>query len=217
MAREISLMKKLSHPNIVQYVTAFRDGDSRLMIVMDMVSGGSIKTILGAFGALSERQTVLYMRQALSGLEYLHEKEVVHRDLKPDNLLVTHVGELKIADFGASKEIKDLSNTVVGTAYYMAPEVIKGSGASYSADIWSLGCCAVELLTNKAPFSSYSTSMAAMSHILQSAKPWEELLPADVVFTAECKDFIQRCLQPDPTKRPTTKQLMEHPWIVNGA
>jgi len=211
VSKEISVMKKLDHRNVVRYYGARREG-GRLLIHMEFVDGGSVSRVLREFGSLSERQTQLYTQQIMEGLTYLHEKKVVHRDLKGENLLVDKNGCLKLADFGTAKELDTIaSKTVAGTSHFMAPEVIRGTGHDCAADIWSVGCCVVEMLTGKPPFSQFETPYAAMTFICEHPTPCD-IIPGGV--SAACRDFLMKCIQRNPEDRPTARQLFQHPWLA---
>eukprot|EP00760_Papus_ankaliazontas_P012088 PhM_4_TR15186/c0_g1_i1/m.46554 len=210
VSREIRVMKQLDHENIVKYYGARRDGD-RLYIHMEYIDGGSIATILKDFGPLHEKQAVMYCTQILTGLEYLHNMRVVHRDLKGENLLVDKKGRVKLADFGTSKELQTIAQTLAGTSHFMAPEVIRGTGHDFSADVWSVGCCVIQMLTGRPPFSNFEM-YAAMTHICEHPSPWDAT-PASA--SEQCKDFVRQCMQPDPKKRATVSELLRHPWILS--
>lgn len=154
------MLKGLSHPNIVQYYSTEISEDAKgVDILLDYVPGGSIRQLLDKFQAFDEMLVKVYARQVLDGLFYLHENDIVHRDLKCANILVDNMGIIKLSDFGASKKIfntinqygipmdNNLSKSIVGSPYWMAPEVIDKSGHGKPADIWSLGCCIIEMLT----------------------------------------------------------------------
>lgn len=152
------MLKTLDHPNIVKYYYTDISSDGQgVDIVLEFVPGGSIRSLLDKFAAFDERLVKIYTRQMLEGLKYLHINGIVHRDLKCANVLVDNMGVIKLSDFGASKRIVQdynneldegsLSKSVKGSPYWMAPEVIKRTGHAKPADIWSLGCCVLEMLT----------------------------------------------------------------------
>ncbi|KAJ9460972.1 Mitogen-activated protein kinase kinase kinase 2 [Diplonema papillatum] len=163
IVREIALMKALDHPNIVPYYGAERNKQT-LQIVMEYIPGGSLKSIIQHFGHLHERVVRRYGGQMLCGLEYLHGQGVAHLDIKNDNALLAVTGEVKLADFGGSEKFAggNLSTKTVGTPLFMAPEVIKGTGHSVSADIWSLGITFIELLAGEAPMYGIRDGFAVM-------------------------------------------------------
>ncbi|KAL6503445.1 hypothetical protein OROGR_025368 [Orobanche gracilis] len=215
LEKEVNLLKNLSHPNIVRYLGIAREDDS-LNILLEFVPGGSISSLLGKFGSFPESVIRMYTKQLLIGLEYLHENKIMHRDIKGANILVDNKACIKLADFGASKKVEALATvtgakSMKGTPYWMAPEVIVQSGHSYSADIWSVGCTVIEMATGKAPWSQQYQEVAALFHIgtTKSHPPIPEHLSIDA------KDFLLKCLQKEPDRRPTASELLKHPF-VNG-
>ena len=188
---EISLLRPLNHPNIVRCYGCERDGDE-LNIFLELVPGGSITNMLQKFGAFSESMVAVYTKQILTGLEYLHANRIIHRDIKGANILVDADGIVKLADFGASKQLQNVMGASVqqqslkGTPYWMAPEVIKQTGHGRQADIWSVGCTMIEMLTGKPPWSHCDTQVSALFHIASSKDPPK--LPTDI--SSVCSSFL---------------------------
>ncbi|KAL9645972.1 hypothetical protein ABK040_001079 [Willaertia magna] len=218
LQREINVMKELKHENIVQYYGAEILGTT-LNIFLEYVPGGSVASLLKKYGRLSGDLVRQYTKQILKGLKYLHDNRIVHRDIKGANILVSIDGDIKLADFGASRKIQDimtLSNefkSLMGTPYFMAPEVIMQTGHGRSADIWSIGCTVVEMYTGKPPFVEYKTAAAVMFHIASS-----NVEPAVPDFVSEdCKRFLAKCFIRDPEKRATAEDLLNDPWICGGS
>lgn len=191
---EVAVLKTLKHENIVQYLGTERTEDS-IHIFLEYVPGGSIASLLAKFGPFQESVIRVYTRQILRGLEYLHQKGIMHRDIKGANILVDKKGTVKLADFGASKKIEDLATvgsgckSIRGTPYWMAPEVIKQTGHGRPADIWSVGCTVIEMATGKPPWSSYAAPVAAMFQIASSKDP----PPLPEHLSVEAKDFLLLC------------------------
>ncbi|KAF5739853.1 putative mitogen activated protein kinase kinase kinase 3 mapkkk3 mekk3 [Tripterygium wilfordii] len=135
LEEEVKLLKNLSHPNIVRYLGTVREEES-LNILLEFVPGGSISSLLGKFGPFPEPVIRSYTEQLLQGLEYLHNNGIMHRDIKGANILVDNKGCIKLADFGASKQVVELATitgakSMKGTVYWMAPEVILQTGHSW--------------------------------------------------------------------------------------
>lgn len=149
---ESQLLSELKHKNIVTYFGSEREKEF-LKIYMEYIEGGSLASLLKTFGSFQEPLVARYTRQLLSGLEYLHYHNVVHRDIKGANILVTRNGVVKLSDFGSAKRICSYEQSMIGTIAYMAPEVIASKGYNWFADIWSLGCTVFEMLTGKPPFT----------------------------------------------------------------
>eukprot|EP01043_Picozoa_sp_COSAG02_P037408 COSAG02_NODE_2803_length_8002_cov_3.625712_4_plen_407_part_00 len=188
---EISLLRPLNHPNIVQCYGCERDQEE-LNIFLELVPGGSITSLLQKFGPFAESMVAVYTKQILTGLEYLHANRIIHRDIKGANILVDSDGVVKLADFGASKQLQNVMSatgdlhSLKGTPYWMAPEVIKQTGHGRQADIWSVGCTVIEMLTGKPPWVQFNTQVSALFHIASSKEP--PSMPADV--TTPCRTFL---------------------------
>ncbi|CAN1300693.1 Mitogen-activated protein kinase kinase kinase YODA [Linum perenne] len=194
LGQEIAMLSRLRHPNIVQYYGT-ETVEDKLYIYLEYVSGGSIHKLLQDYGAFGEIAIRTYTKQILSGLAYLHGKNTVHRDIKGANILVDPSGRVKVADFG------------------MAKHVIKNSsGCNLAVDIWSLGCTVLEMASGKPPWSQYE-GVAAMFKIGNS----RELPVIPDHLSDDGKDFIMQCLQRNPSHRPTSSQLLEHPFVKNIA
>ncbi|GJP73130.1 hypothetical protein CLOP_g3872 [Closterium sp. NIES-67] len=169
LEREIVLYKQMRHKHIVGYIDMEKDAkDGSIYIFLEFVSGGSIHSMLEKFGAFSESLVRVYTRQLLLGLEYLHACRIVHRDIKGGNVLVDRDGVVKLADFGASKSFHEGTvgegcKSIRGSVFWMAPEVIKGEGYGRRADIWSVGCTVIEMLTGRHPCRAWTTRGAPSS------------------------------------------------------
>ncbi|KAK8589291.1 hypothetical protein V6N13_088141 [Hibiscus sabdariffa] len=215
LEEEVKLLKNLSHPNIVRYLGTVREEET-LNILLEFVPGGSISSLLGKFGPFPEAVIRKYTKQLLLGLEYLHNNGIMHRDIKGANILVDNKGNIKLADFGASKQVVELATvtgakSMKGTPYWMAPEVILQTGHSFSADIWSVGCTVIEMATGKPPWSQqYQEVAAALFHVgtTKSHPPIPEHL------SSEAKDFLLKCLQKEPELRQVASELLKHPFVT---
>eukprot|EP01087_Luapelamoeba_hula_P021474 TRINITY_DN7518_c0_g2_i1.p1 TRINITY_DN7518_c0_g2~~TRINITY_DN7518_c0_g2_i1.p1 ORF type:complete len:768 (-),score=107.22 TRINITY_DN7518_c0_g2_i1:250-2553(-) len=212
--REIDIMQGLSHPNIVRYLGSERT-DNTLTIFLELVAGGSIASILKKFQRLNEKTIRSFTRQILSGLQYLHKKGFAHRDIKGANILVTNDGIPKLCDFGCSKKLKDIVSygqgcqTVTGTPYWMAPEVIKGKNYGRKADVWSLGAVVVEMATGFPPWSDLPP-VAALFKIGSEDTP----APIPDLLSDQGKDFLLLCFKRAPEERPTAGDLLKHPFVA---
>ncbi|MCO5564595.1 hypothetical protein L7F22_018260 [Adiantum nelumboides] len=213
LEEEVKLLQNLSHANIVRYLGTARE-DGALNIFLEFVPGGSIASLLGKFGSFPEPVIRMYSRQLLQGLEYLHQNGIMHRDIKGANILVDNRGCIKLADFGASKQVVELvtfsgAKSMKGTPYWMAPEVIRQTGHSLPADIWSVGCTIIEMAIGKAPWSQQFQEVAALFHIgtTKSHPPIPEHL------SHEAQDFLRKCLRKEPHLRPTASELLKHPFV----
>jgi len=216
--QEIDTMQHLEHPNIVQYLGCERKEYS-ISIFLEYISGGSVGSCLRKHGKFEESLVSSLTRQTLAGLAYLHTEGVLHRDLKADNILLDVDGTCKISDFGISKKTdniygNDVTNSMQGSVFWMAPEVIRSQGQGYSAkvDIWSLGCVVLEMFGGRRPWSK-EEAIGAIYKLgsLNQAPP----IPDDVsaAISAQAVAFMLDCFEIDPTVRPTAETLLrQHPF-----
>uniref|UniRef100_A0A0E0PF67 non-specific serine/threonine protein kinase n=1 Tax=Oryza rufipogon TaxID=4529 RepID=A0A0E0PF67_ORYRU len=187
---DLNIIMNLNHKNIVKYLGSLKTR-SHLHIILEYVENGSLANIIkpNKFGPFPESLVAVYIAQVLEGLVYLHEQGVIHRDIKGANILTTKEGLVKLADFGVATKLTEAdinTHSVVGTPYWMAPEVIEMSGVCAASDIWSVGCTVIELLT--------------------CAPPYYDLQPMPALF---------RIVQ-DSIQRPDAKTLLMHPWLQNS-
>lgn len=206
---EIDLLKNLHHDNIVKYIGFVKSQDC-LNIILEYCENGSLHSICKKYGKFPENLVGVYMTQVLQGLQYLHDQGVIHRDIKGANILTTKDGTVKLADFGVSTSTlagPDKEAQVVGTPYWMAPEIIQLSGATSASDIWSVGCTVIELLQGKPPYHNLA-AMPALFAIVNDDHP-----PLPEGVSAAARDFLMQCFQKDPNLRVSARKLSKHPWI----
>lgn len=209
--QEIDLLKNLNHKNIVKYLGSLKT-KTHLHIILEYVENGSLANIIkpNKFGPFPESLVAVYIKQVLEGLVYLHEQGVIHRDIKGANILTTKEGLVKLADFGVATKLNEAdlnTHSVVGTPYWMAPEVIEMSGVCAASDIWSVGCTVIELLTCVPPYYDLQP-MPALFRIVQDVHP-----PIPDGLSPEITDFLRQCFKKDAMQRPDAKTLLSHPWI----
>ncbi|ORE02838.1 Pkinase-domain-containing protein [Rhizopus microsporus var. microsporus] len=218
LQREIELLKELEHENIVQYLGS-RIDNSYFSIFLEYVPGGSVAGLLASYGAFQEPLVKSFVRQILKGLNYLHNKDIVHRDIKGANVLVDNKGGVKITDFGISKKVEE--NIILqgqppsaahrpslqGSIYWMAPEVVKQTHYTRKADIWSLGCMVVEMFTGDHPFPEYSQMQA----IFQIGSYMAPNIPPNL--SEDAQDFLRCTFQLNHEERPPADELLRHPFI----
>jgi len=216
LQEEINLLQSLDHINIVRYIGHIRKG-KELSIVMEYVENGSLAGMVKKYGRFPEPLARAYIRKVLDGLVYLHQQGVIHRDIKPDNILITKDGNVKLADFGVSTKLSSLKsnqvedNTVpAGTPYYMAPEVIEFLGARPESDVWSLGCTVIELLRGEPPYFNFDP-FSAMYKMVEDEHP---PLPSGISLTLN--DFLMSCFKKDVNMRPGAMDLSKHVWVVSA-
>lgn len=206
---EIDLLKNLNHSNIVKYQGFVKTNDS-LNIILEFCENGSLHSICKNFGKFPENLVALYITQVLHGLLYLHDQGVIHRDIKGANILTTKDGLVKLADFGVATRTTTLSDdAVVGSPYWMAPEVIELSGATTASDIWSVGCTVIELLQGRPPYHNLDP-MPALFRIVKDDYP-----PLPNQASPALRDFLMQCFQKDPNLRISAGKLLKHPWLGN--
>ena len=211
--QEIALLSQCQSPHVTQYIESFVHGPD-LWIVMEYLAGGSIADILEAQARLSEPQIATVCHAMLRSLEYLHTQDKLHRDIKAANVLLSAEGRVKLADFGVSGQLSSTAskrNTIVGTPYWMAPEVITGEPYDQSADIWSLGITAYEMATGRPPYYSLH-AMRALFLIPTNEPPRLE----EGHWSEHFRSFMASCLQKEASARPSATALCDHPFIAGA-
>jgi eukaryotic-like serine/threonine-protein kinase len=199
--REAQACAKLSHPNIVT-IHDLGEADGNLFIVMELLEGEELRHLIARKALASIEDKFPLMIQICDGLEFAHEKGIVHRDVKPANIFVLRNGRVKILDFGiahiaAAQTGLTRAGLIVGTLQYMAPERARGQGSHHS-DIFSVGAVFYELLTNKAPFTG-NDPIEILDNLRSQDPP--PLAEVDPTLPTELGTILERALQKDPTRR----------------
>ncbi|KAJ9442258.1 MAP3K epsilon protein kinase 1 [Diplonema papillatum] len=211
---EVETMCRLKHPHIVTYKWCTYDSvNKQLYIGMEYMQSGSLGALVRELRTpLPETVVAIYLNQVVAGVGYLHAKNIMHRDLKGDNLLVDASGVVKLSDFGTCKtECIGQSVTMVGTPLWMSPEAIRTEVYTTKSDIWSLGVVACELLNNgKPPWPAFDSVFRAFQFI----GSWREPLPPGAPrVSPDATDFLKLCFTPDYTERADIATLQQHRWL----
>lgn len=208
--REIKVMSQIVNPYVVQYHSSLMDG-STLWIIMEYMSGGSLKQLLDRIGPFPEDAIAAVLKSLMAGLDYVHKQRKVHRDIKAANILLSGNGQVKLADFGVAGQMTATvrqRNTFVGSPFWMAPEVIQESLYDEKADIWSAGITAIELAQGLPPYATEHPYQALF--LIPKNNPPTLTGPQ---FSKPFKDFVSCCLRKVPKERYSAEQLLAHPFL----
>ncbi|MBA0831851.1 hypothetical protein Goarm_016282 [Gossypium armourianum] len=214
LLKEISILSTINHPNIIQLFEAIETED-RIFLVLEYCDGGDLAAYIQRYGKVSEEVARHLMRQLAAGLQVLQEKHLIHRDLKPQNLLLTKgsTPQLKIGDFGFARSLtpENLADTLCGSPLYMAPEIIQNKKYDAKADLWSVGAILFQLVTGKPPFDG-NNQLQLFQNILRSTElqfpegAMEKLHP-------DCVNLCRSLLRHDPVERLTFREFFDHKFL----
>jgi len=214
LVTEIRVMKSSRHPNIVDYIDSYIISETEIWVVMEFMGGGCLTDVLECFDdiRLNEPQMAFIARETLKSLAHIHSMHCVHRDIKSDNILLGLDGSLKLADFGYAAQLHALRpnrNTVVGTPYWMAPELIRGHDYGIKVDIWSLGIMIIELAEGEPPYMEYPPLRALFLITTKGIPPLRE----QAKWSRDLHDFMSKCLDTNVATRPDASELLRHPFM----
>lgn len=208
---EVKILSSIHHPFIVNLMGSAQD-DRRMYMLFEYVPGGELFSHLRREGRFSNDHSRYYAAEITLAFEYLHNNSIVYRDLKPENLLLTAKGHIKITDFGFAKVVEDRTWTLCGTPEYLAPEIIQSKGHNKGVDWWAIGILIFEMLAGYPPFFD-ETPFGIYQKILAGKIDFPKH------FSAEAKDLIRKLLTADRTKRlgclrGGATDIREHPWYA---
>ncbi|KAM9276707.1 serine/threonine-protein kinase Nek4 [Morus bassanus] len=210
--QEAQLLSQLKHPNIVTYRESWQGEDGLLYIVMGFCEGGDLyhklKEQKGKL--LPENQVVEWFVQIAMALQYLHEKHILHRDLKTQNVFLTRTNIIKVGDLGIARVLEnqyDMASTLIGTPYYMSPELFSNKPYNYKSDVWALGCCVYEMATLKHAFNAKDMNSLVYRIIEGKLPP----MPKD--YSPQLVEIIRTMLSKKPEERPSVKSILRQPYI----
>uniref|UniRef100_A0A7S0RG92 non-specific serine/threonine protein kinase n=1 Tax=Chlamydomonas leiostraca TaxID=1034604 RepID=A0A7S0RG92_9CHLO len=209
--KEVKILQSLEHPNIVKCYNSFIQ-DNELVIILEWAEAGDLGHLLreraAAGSGFEPGQVWSFFSQICHAMKHMHDRRMMHRDLKPGNIFVAADGSLKLGDLGLSRYFSSRTLqavTTVGTPYYMSPECIRGTPYDFSSDVWSLGCLLYELVALRNPFYKENQSLYALGKHITSCT--YDPLPGAV--PQPLRDLVTAMLQPQPQQRPTVAQLVQ--------
>ncbi|XP_054584497.1 serine/threonine-protein kinase Nek4-like, partial [Eptesicus fuscus] len=210
--QEAQLLSQLKHPNIITYKESWEGGDGLLYIVMGFCEGGDLYRKLKEQKGqlLPESQVVEWFVQIAMALQYLHEKHILHRDLKTQNVFLTRTNIIKVGDLGIARVLEnhcDMASTLIGTPYYMSPELFSNKPYNYKSDVWALGCYAYEMATLKHAFNAKDMNSLVYRIIEGKLPP----MPKD--YSPELAELIRTMLSKRPEERPSVRSILRQPYI----
>ncbi|KXZ49455.1 hypothetical protein GPECTOR_21g681 [Gonium pectorale] len=211
---EVKVLRSLCHPLVLSYVDHFMY-KGHLCIVTEYCDAGDLFQLLRSRKSpLSEPQLLDFFAQVLLAIQHVHSKNILHRDLKTQNIFLTSGGSIRLGDFGISRPLNgtmDLASTIIGTPYYMSPEVMSSMPYDFKSDMWSLGCVLYEMMSLKHAFDATDMSSLVMK-ILRG-----EHLPIPQGYSQELKDLVRQLLCKNPKMRPSPDQMLKMPFLkANG-
>lgn len=213
--REVEIMTILQHPRLLQLYDAFDDGKKTMCLVLEIIEGGELfERVIDEDFVLTEKAVTIFMRQICEGVEYMHSKNILHLDMKPENVLcISRTGNrIKLIDFGLARKYdpKRKLKILFGTPEFVAPEVVCFETISYTTDMWSVGVICYVLLSGLSPFMG-DNDMETMANVTRSEWDFED--ESFDTISDDAKDFIEKLLVKDRLKRLNATKALQHPWL----
>ncbi len=195
---EKRILLKIDHPFIVKLVKCLKD-DKNIFFLLEYIKGKELFDVIRDIGFLNKEQTNFYIASMMVAVQYLHERKIIYRDIKPENIIIEKNGYLKLIDFGTAKEIEDRTKTIIGTPHYMAPEIFTGEGYSFQVDFWSISICMYEFICGEVPFGERDEDpMEIYFSIINKTL----IFPTKyVVIDKEFKNIMKKMLDKNPSYR----------------
>ncbi|KAK2835889.1 hypothetical protein Q5P01_016373 [Channa striata] len=209
--KEVAVLAKMSHPNIVQYKESFEEGGS-LYIVMDYCEGGDLFKKINSQkeGLFSEEQILDWFVQICLALKHVHDRKILHRDIKSQNIFLTKHGTVQLGDFGIARVLNstvELARTCIGTPYYLSPEICENKPYNNKSDIWALGCVLYEMCTLKHAFEAGNMKNLVLK-IIRGSYP-----PVSVHYSQELRSLLAQLFKRNPRERPSVNSILDKPFL----
>ncbi|OHT02848.1 CAMK family protein kinase [Tritrichomonas foetus] len=210
--REAKLLRMMQHPNIIMYLDSFFDSQGDFCIVLEYADGKDLQKYLETHKQIAEKQVLQIFTQIILGLDYIHSQNVLHRDIKTANVFLFRKGLVKLGDFGIAREVQndELAGTLIGTPYFMCPELLRGQRYGFPADIWAAGCVLFELLAGKHAFTGKSRE-ELFANIMSGKMPQ---MPTQ--YSKPLINLLCSMLSQDPAQRPSCKDILATDIIGQG-
>lgn len=212
---ESKILEKLQHPNIIKFKEVFLEKNSRLSIVMDYADGGDLQQRIKSMKNsrfFPETQILDWFTQTCLAIKHIHDRKILHRDVKSQNIFLTKNGLVKLGDFGIAKCLDltiDKVKTIVGTPYYLSPELLQNRPYSFKNDIWALGVLLYEMCCLKMPFEAPNLPILSLKIIKCQYTPISDR------YSKELRALVSNCLNVDPARRPSVKEILVYPIVAS--
>uniref|UniRef100_A0A8C5NAE2 non-specific serine/threonine protein kinase n=1 Tax=Gouania willdenowi TaxID=441366 RepID=A0A8C5NAE2_GOUWI len=209
--KEVAVLANMSHPNIVQYKESFEEGGC-LYIVMDYCEGGDLFQKINSQKAMlfPEEQILDWFVQICLALKHVHDRKILHRDIKSQNIFLTKEGTVQLGDFGIARVLNstvELARTCIGTPYYLSPEICENKPYNNKSDVWALGCVLYEMCTLKHAFEAGNMKNLVLK-IIRGSYP-----PVSVHYSQELRFLLAQLLKRDPKERPSVSGVLDMPFL----